>query len=212
MTEKYKAAFARLKEKNLTLNRQKYDINKEKLVFYGFIFSKDGLSADPEKVEAIKDASPAKNVTELRSYLGMTNHVSRFIPRYSTITAPLRKLTKAGVEWNWTESQQNAFDTLKLDLTSDLVVAYFDPRKASSLMVDASPVGLAAKLSQDGKMIAYASKALSEVEQRYSQTEKESLAIVWGFDHCHLYLYGHKFNLVSDCRPLEVVFNNPNSK
>lgn len=206
------AVFARLKEKNLTLNRQKCEFNKDKLVFYGYIFSKNGLSADPEKVKAIKDAPPPTNVTELRSFLGMTNYVSRFIPTYSTITAPLRKLTKAGVAWEWTESQQNAFETLKRDLTSDLVVAYFDPRKESTLMVDASPVGLAAILTQEGKIIAYASKALSEVEQRYSQTEKEALAIVWGCEHFHLYLYGHKFNLVSDCRPLEVVFNNSNSK
>ena len=83
-----------------------------------------------------------QNVSELRSFLGMTHYVSRFIPSYSTITAPLRKLTKAGVVWEWTESQQKAFETLKRDLTSDLVVAYFDPRKESTLMVDASPVGL----------------------------------------------------------------------
>ena len=126
----------------------------------------------------------------------MTNYVSRFIPRYSTITAPLRKLTKAGVEWEWTKSQQDAFETLKQVLTGDLVMAYFDPQKESSLMVDASPVGLAAILSQEGKIIAYASRALSEVEQRYSQTEKETLALVWGCEHFNLYLFGHKFNLV----------------
>ena len=79
-------------------------------------------------------------------------------------------------------------------------------------MVDASPVWLAAILTQQGKIIAYASKALSEVEQRYCQTEREVLAIVWACEHFHLYLFGHKFNLVSDCRPLEVVFNNANSK
>ena len=206
------ATFARLKEKNLTLNRQKCEFNKDKLVFYGYIFGKDGISADPAKVTAIKNAPSPTNVTELRSFLGMTNYVSRFIPRYSTITAPLRKLTKAGVEWEWTKSQQDAFETLKQDLTSDLVMAYFDPQKESSLMVDASPVGLAAILSQEGKIIAYASRALSEVEQRYSQTEKETLALVWGCEHFNLYLFGHKFNLVSDCRPLEAVFNNPNSK
>ena len=148
------ATFARLKEKNLTLNRQKCEFNKDKLVFYGYIFGKDGISADPAKVTAIKNAPSPTNVTELRSFLGMTNY---FIPRYSTITAPLRKLTKAGVEWEWTKSQQDAFETLKQVLTSDLVMAYFDPQKESSLMVDASPVGLAAILSQEGKIIAYAS-------------------------------------------------------
>ena len=167
------ATFARLKEKNLTINRQKCELNKDKLSFYGFIFSKNGISADSKKCQTIKDAPPPTKVSELRSFLVMTNYVSRFIPDYSTITAPLRKLTKVGVIWEWTESQQNAFEMLKQNLTSDLVVAYFDPRKESTLMVDASPVWLAAILTQQGKIIAYASKALSEVEQRYCQTERE---------------------------------------
>ena len=79
-------------------------------------------------------------------------------------------------------------------------------------MVDASPVGLAATLTQQGKIIAYASKALSVVEQRYCQTEREVLAIVWACEHFRLYRFGHKFNLVSDCRPLEAVFKIANLK
>jgi hypothetical protein len=56
----------------------------------------------------------------------MTNYVGRFIPNYSTITAPLRELTKQNVKFEWQPSQQNAFDTLKHELTSDKVMAYFD--------------------------------------------------------------------------------------
>ncbi|CAC5395689.1 unnamed protein product [Mytilus coruscus] len=91
-------------------------------------------------------------------------------------------------------------------------MAYFDPRKATVLIVDASPVGVGALLTQDGKVNAYASRALSDVEKRYSQTEREGLAIVWAIEHFHLYLYGHKFTLVTDHQPLEYIFNNPKSK
>ena len=91
-------------------------------------------------------------------------------------------------------------------------MAYFDPNKDTVLIVDASPVGLAALLTQDNKITAYASRSLTDVEFRYSQTEKEGIAIVWSIEHVHLYLYGHKFTLVSDHQPLETIFNNPKSK
>ena len=81
-------------------------------------------------------------------------------------------------------------------------MSYFDPAKETQLRVDASPVGLAAILSQDNKIIAYASRALSPVEQRYSQTERECLSIVWGIEHFHLYVYGKSFTLISDHKPL----------
>ena len=89
-------------------------------------------------------------------------------------------------------------------------MAYFDPNKETQLIVDASPVGLGALLTQNGKVIAYASRALSDVEKRYSQTERE--AIVWSCEHFHLYLFGHTFKLISDHKPLEVIFNNPKSR
>ena len=81
-------------------------------------------------------------------------------------------------------------------------MSYFDPAKETQLCVDASPAGLAAIMSQDNKIIAYASRALSPVEQRYSQTERECLAIVWGIEHFHLYLFGKPFTLLSDHKPL----------
>lgn len=73
-------------------------------------------------------------------------------------------------------------------------------------------MGLGAVLTQDGKIISYASKGLSDVEKRYSQTEKEALAIVWGIEHFHLYLFGSEFIMTTDHKPLEIIFNNPRSK
>ena len=170
--------------------------------FFGFIFSEQGISADPEKVDAIKKAERPNSLSEVRSFLGMVGFVSRFIHDYSTITEPLRKLTKADEPWIWSEQQENAFQTLKNILSSDTVMSYFDPAKETQLCVDASPVGLAAIMSQDNKIIAYASRTLSPVEQRYSQTERECLAIVWGIEHFHLYLFGKPFTLLSDHKPL----------
>lgn len=206
------AVFKRLSERNLTLNKDKCEFNKSQLEVYGYVFGANGISADPRKVDAIKTAEIPKNVSEVRSFLGMTNYVKRFIPNYSTITAPLRDLTKNNVNFEWGKNQQESFETLKRDLTSDKVMVYFDATKQTVMIVDASPLGLGALLTQDGKVISYGSQALNDVETRYSQTEKESLAVVWGCEHFHLYLFGNQFKIISDHKPLESIFNNPNSK
>lgn len=91
-------------------------------------------------------------------------------------------------------------------------MSYYDQNKSTEVVVDASPVGLGAILSQEGKIVAYASRSLTQVEQRYSQTEREALAIVWSCEHFHLYIYGSRFTLVTDHKPLESIFNNPKSK
>lgn len=123
------ATLKRLQDKQLTLNKSKCEFNKHKLEFFGYVFGEDGLSADPKKCEVNKNSPPPTNVSEVRSFLAMTNYVSRFISNYSTITEPLRQLIKKNVKWHWDKEQQTAFDKLKTDLSSDTVVTYFDPKK-----------------------------------------------------------------------------------
>ena len=104
-------------------------------------------------------------------------------------------------------------------LSSAPCMAYFSKQKDTFTTVDASSVGLSAILTQrtkgrddDEKVIAYASGALTDTEMRYSQTEKEALAIVWGVEHFHAYVYGHEFVLVTDHKPLETIYGNRTSK
>ena len=97
-------------------------------------------------------------------------------------------------------------------------MAYFDPYKDTELTTDASLVGLSAIVSQrtpgqnNRQVIAYASRSLSDVERRYSQTEKEALAIVWATKRFPLYLYGKQFTLYTDCKPVQMIFSNARSK
>ncbi|CAB3990014.1 Hypothetical predicted protein [Paramuricea clavata] len=173
----------RANEKNLRFNGDKCEFDKPSITFYGHVFSKQGISPCPKKIEAIKSLKPPANVSELRSYLGMTTYCGRFIQDLATLTAPLRKLTKKDIKYEWKESQQRAFDTLQERLNEKTTLSYFDPSKDTKLIVDASPTGLAAILIQntpsqnDETVVAYGSRALTEVEQRYSQTEREALAI-----------------------------------
>ncbi len=130
----------------------------------------------------------------------------------------MRELTKKDKQFCWETKHQNAFEQLIHALCNAPVMSYFDKSKKSAVLVDASPVGLCAILSQhtpdkdDNTIVAYASRGFSAVEQRYSQTEKEALAIVWAVEHFHLYLFGAPFSLITDHKPLEVIYGNPAAK
>ena len=144
----------------------------------------------------------------------MANYSSKYIPTFATITAPLRDLTTKNTTFVWNKTHENAFKQLTEALSSSPCMAYFTKSKDTYVTVDAISVILSQKSKgrEDEKIIAYASRALTEVETRYSQTEKEALAIIWGVEHFHLYLYGHDFVLVTDHKPLEVIYSNKNSK
>ena len=192
--------------------------DQRQLEFFGYIFSSAGISPSPSKVCSIKDAPVPQNASEVRSFFGMLQYCGRFIPNLADISAPLRLLTHKDVKWVWTPRQQHAFETLKALLTTDTVMSYFDPAKHTELHVDASPFGLGAMLTQttpdhdDSKVIAYASRSLTATESKYSQIEREALAIVFGIEHFHLYLYGQEFTLITDHKPLELIYKNPRSR
>lgn len=206
------------KERNLRFGFHKCEFGQQQLEFFGYIFSSAGISPSPSNVCAIKDAPVPQNDSKVRSFLGMLQYCGRFIPNLAEISAPLRFLTHKDVERAWTSRQQHAFETLKELLTTDTIMSYFDPTKHTELHVDASPFGPGAILAQttpghdDSKVIAYASRSLTNTESRYSQIEREALAIVFGIEHFHLYLYGHEFTLITDHKPLELIYQNPKSR
>ena len=149
----------------------------------------------------------------------MANYSRNYIKDFATITAPLRELTKNSVRFKWEQKHSEAFKKLKDELTSAPVMAYFDTKKETILTVDACPVGISAILSRkvkdqkDPQVVAYASRALTDVGKRLSQTEKESLGIVWGLRiFIYKYVYGTHFTLVIDHKPLETIYGNRRSK
>ena len=210
--------FKRFSSRGLTLNKEKCEFSKDKLTFFGFVFSANGISPDPLKVEAIKNAPAPTTQSSLRSFLGMATYCSKFIANFSDITQPLRELTRKDAKFHWAKDHERAFNAVKATLTSDTVMSYFDPLKETELTTDASPFGLSAILAQytpgqaDRNIVAYISRSLSDVECRYSQTEKEALAIVWAMEKLYLYLSGGHFTLITDCKPIEMILNNPASK
>ena len=140
------------------------------------------LCPDQSKVEAITALSPPSNVKELRFFLGMITYCTNFLPNLATITELLRILTKKDVPWVWTRHHQDTFNCLKQLLSSAQALAYFNTKAETQIITDASPHGPGALIAQrqstdNFQPICYASRALSDVERRYSQIERESLAI-----------------------------------
>ena len=204
-----------LQKRGLTLNREKCQFRMPQLTFMGKVLSERGVGPTETKVEAVLKAREPENATEVRSFLGLVNFNARFMPNLATIAEPLRKLTKKDVPFKWKKAQQQAFDKLKKDLANTQTLAYFDQTAPTQVIADAGPVGLGAVLVQkqqgQHRVISYASRSLTDVERRYSQTEKEALALVWACERFHLYLYGIKFEMVTDHKPLEVIYS-PRSK
>ena len=208
------ACLQRIRDRNLTLNRSNCQFSMNDIEFFGHVFSQTGVSPSPKKVEALKLAARPQNKQEVKTFLGLANYCARFIPNLATISQPLRDLTKDTSPWEWTEVHETALQDIRDSISANCSNAYFDIYKKTTLLVDASPAGLAAKLVQHdndnhaGSVVELA-RSLTSVEQRYSQTEREALAVYWGIVHFHLYVYGSTFQVVTDHKPLVPMFNKP---
>lgn len=201
---------------NVLLNKSKCLFKVQELEFLGHKLSRQGIEADQRKVQTILEFRSPQNKEEIRSFLGLVTYLGKFLPDLGTNTEPLRQLTKKDAVFEWNEYHQQHFESLKRSLAELPTLSYFDPKRRTQLIADASPVALGAVLLQfdhqhSPKTISFASKCLSDVERRYSQTEKESLALVWAVERFYFYLAGLEFELVTDHKPLEIIFK-PTSK
>lgn len=204
------AVLKRLKEFNVLLNKEKCALGLPEIEFLGHHLSGAGIKPQHDKVVAVRAFRKPNTAEEVRSFLGLVNFVSKFIPHVATITEPLRKLTRQHNGFEWGEAQQQAFEQLKIHLTKASTLGYFDVGDRTQIYADASPVGLGAVLIQfknsEPRVISYASRSLTATERRYAQTEKEALALVWAVERFHFYIFGKEFELVTDHKPLEVIF------
>ncbi|XP_065224370.1 uncharacterized protein K02A2.6-like [Planococcus citri] len=200
-----------LQKFNLHLNASKCVFFAESIEYLGHIVEFNKIKKSPSKVTAITQMPIPNGEEEVRRFVGMVTHYSRFIPNHSTLTAPLRKLLNEKTPFIWDNDAQIAFECLKQEIASDRVLTPFDPSLPVRLACDASPVGIAGILSHiiDGKEhpIAYGSRALTSAEKNYSQLDREALAIVFAVKHFFQYLFGRKFQLISDNRPLTRIFH-----
>lgn len=197
----------RLEKAGMRLKEVKCKYMVPEIEYLSHKINQEGLQPSDSKVAAIVEAPPPKNVSELKSFLGMVNYYGKFLPNLSTTLASLYQLLRKETPWRWSDEEQQAFDKVKTFLQSSNLLVHFDGDKPIVLACDASPYGVGAVLShrmEDGtdRPIAFASRTLAPVEKRYSHLDKEALAIIFGVKHFHQYIYGRPFVLLSDHKPL----------
>ena len=218
--------FNLLKKAGLKLKRKKCEFFKEKLDYLGYIVSRKGITPNKKKLESILDYPPPKNTKELSSFLGLASYYRKFINTFADKAHPLTALTRKKAEWKWGEEQRDAFNCIKNCLTSRPILSYPNFTREFIIYTDASGYGIGAVLAQmqsplqsadsaadselgrseSGDMevvVAYTSKHLNDREAKWSTTEKEAYAIIHAVDVFRTYLYGRKFTVFTDHRPLE---------
>ena len=224
--ERLDADFKRLAEAGLKLKPSKCSFFKDKVGYLGYVISSKGVETDSSKIDAVTAWETPKNADDIRKFLGFTGYYRRFVKNYAQIAKPLNDLLgepkkKRGrmnknnppkqPPFVWGAEQQQAFDTLIEALTTAPILAYPDFTKPFKLHTDASGTGLGAVLYQefDGQehVIAYASRGLKASEKNYPAHKLEFLALKWSVCHkFHEYLYGNKFEVLTDNNPLTYVY------
>lgn len=162
------------------------------MAFLGHIISRDGISVDQSKVEAVRNWVIPKNASEIRSFLGLAGYYRKFIKGFSSILVPLTSLTKKSAKYVWSSDCQRSFDQLKKALTSAPILAMPVQHEEFVVFTDASLLGLGAVLMQCGKVIAYASRQLKIHEKNYPTHDLELAAVVFALKIWRHYLYGVK--------------------
>ncbi|KAI4901978.1 hypothetical protein NFI96_025061 [Prochilodus magdalenae] len=191
-----------IKAANLWLHPKKCLLLQRKVQFLGHVVSEEGVATDPGKVQAVQQWPAPRDVSELRSFLGLASYYRRFVQGFADIAAPLHRLTEKGAPFQWTDEADKAFRHLGRVLCAAPVLAL--PQVGGQFIVDsdASNRGLGAVLSQmqggQERVIAYYSRALSKQERNYCVTRRELLAVVSGLKHFRHYLYATPFVLRTD--------------
>ena len=177
--------------------------------YIGQLLTSEGVKADPSKIEAVIRMERPTDVTGVQRIMGTVGYLTKFLPRLFEVSQPLRQLTKKGTEFLWDEVHDRAFSRIKEMVTASPLLKYYEREKDLVIQCDASKGGLGAALLQDGRPLAYASRALTAAERNYTQIEKELLAIVFSTERFHQYTYGRSVIVESDHKPLESILAKP---
>ena len=182
-----------------------------KLEYLGHVLSWNGIEKG-SKVNDVLLMPPPHDVSSLRSFLGSVQFYGKFLPSHaSTVAEPLHQLTRKGVPWRWESVEDQAFQRLKTLLSSDKVLVHFDPTLPVGISCDASHVGIGAVLfhcfpDASERPIANALKTLPRSQRNYSHIQKEAMTIVYALKKFYHYLFGRRFIIVAEHKPLLTLF------
>ena len=158
---------------------------------------------DPKKIEVVSEWKPSRNVTEVRSFLGLAGYYRRFVKGFLMTATPITRLLKKNVKFEWSEKCQSSFEKLKAFLTEAPVLTQLTYGKEYVIFSDASLNGLGCVLIQEGKVVAYASRQLKPHEKNFPMHDLELVAIVFALKIWRHYLYGEKCFIYIDHKSLK---------
>ena len=202
-----KATMTRLKEHQVKINKEKSLFCQKKIDFLGHSVSAEGILPIQNSMEAIQNMQYPQTKKELQSWLGSIQFYSKFLKNLANDTEPLYRLMKKNVLFTMEETQKACIDSIKKKLLTPLLLKPFQPGKPITVTCDASQKGLGAVMEQDGFPVMAISKILTEAEQKYSQIEREALALVWATKRLSKFLLGTHFTLITDHKPLQYIFS-----
>lgn len=211
--ERLNAVFERLEGAGLKLKPSKCQLFARQVNFLGHVVSGSGIQADPEKTRVVANWPRPRNLSELRSFVGLCSYYRRFVEHFASIAKPLSQLTEKDRPFEWNTAQEEAFQELKRRLISAPILAAPLNDELYVLDTDASLVGLGAVLQQEQKgqlkVIGYASRTLTPAERNYSTTKREMLAVIYGLKQYRQFLLGRHFQLRVDHSALTFIRRTP---
>ena len=178
----------------------------ERVAFLGHVISAEGVSVDSQKIEVVLIWKPPKNVSEVRSFLGLARYYRKFVEGLSKIAAPLTKLTRKDAKYDWVDACQRSFEELKGRLTSAAVLSMPNGRYDFVVYSDASGQGLGCLLMHNDRVIAYASRQLKKHEENYPTHDLELGAVVFALKIWRHYLYGVPCRIFTNHKSLQYIF------
>lgn len=206
-------ALKRIEDYGFHLRIDKCSFEQESITFLGLRIDKDGSQPDPDKIATLQLIPAPSNVQQLQSFLGAVTWYGKFIDGIKELRGPLDELLCKDNKFNWQPKHQQSFEALKNILSSDLALTHYDPTKPIIVAADASSYGMGAVILHkmpDGseRPIMHAASSLSKAEKNYPQVQREALALVFALKKFHRYIYGRKFELRTDHKPLLSIFGS----
>lgn len=192
----------RLSEHGLTIKPEKCSFGQTEIKYLGHVLSAEGHRIDPDRINALTHYPRPKTVADLWGFVGLAGFYRQFISNFAAVCAPLQDRLKPNADLTWGLKEERAFRKLKELLSTDPVIAHFDPNKPCELRTDASLLGIGGILRQDGKIIGCKSRSLNKAERNYSVTEWEALAVCYSIQKFRHFLEGTSFTIVTDHLPL----------
>lgn len=201
-----KTVATRLKEAKLSINFEKSRFFAKSVRYLGYIIGKEGIAADPERLEVMKEFPVPKNQKAVRRFLGLCSYYRRLICNFSGIAAPMTNLLKNGIKFVWQEEHQRAFEALKNAMCEAPVVKNPDFGKNFYIQCDASDAAGAAALGQIQNgvevIIAYYSHKWNVTEAKWGATEREAAVVLYAIRHFRDYVWGRPLLIITDAQAL----------